>query len=55
MGQVYIWTTIATFITALGIFRHGGFTQAHAGAIVTLLVLAFAWFVAKTQLFGRAT
>lgn len=42
VGPVYIWTSVATAITALGIFRHGGFTQARAGAIVTLPVLAFA-------------
>lgn len=38
-GKLYVVTTAATCITGLFIFRHGGFNEAHALSILTLLVL----------------
>jgi uncharacterized membrane protein len=39
-GRLYVWATVATCVTGLFIFRHGGFNEAHALSILTLLVLA---------------
>ena len=38
-GRLYVWATVATCVTGLFIFRHGGFNEAHALSILTLLVL----------------
>ncbi len=54
-GQVYIWMTIATCITGLFIFHHGGFGKPHVLAIVTLLVLGVAAIAGSTNVFGRAS
>lgn len=42
-GLIYVLFTVATSITGLFIFRHGGFGAPHALAIVTLVVLAIAY------------
>ena len=39
-GQIYLVTTLITAVTALGIFRHGGFGPPHALAVLTLVALA---------------
>lgn len=44
-GKVYLVTTILTCITGFGIFQHGGFGKPHALGVLTLIVLAVAWFV----------
>lgn len=41
-GKLYAWVTVATCITGLFIFRHGRATEAHALAVLTLVVLAAA-------------
>ena len=48
-GKIYFYGTIITSLTALGIFRHGGFNPGHAGSIlVCILVLAaFVLFARK--------
>ena len=38
-GRLYVWATVATCVTGLFIFRHGGFNEAHALSILTLAVL----------------
>lgn len=43
-GWLYLWLTVATSVTGLFIFRHGGFGPPHALAILTLVVLAVCWF-----------
>lgn len=43
-GKIYIPFTIGACITGLFIFRHGGFNEAHALSILTLIVLAVAWW-----------
>jgi uncharacterized membrane protein len=53
--QVYVIATVLTCLTALGIFRHGGFNIAHALALLTLAVLAVAVTAGRTTLFGRAS
>ena len=47
-GLAYVLLTVATSITGLFIFRHGGFGPPHALAIQTLLVLLVAW-LAETR------
>lgn len=42
-GKTYVLVTIVTCVTGLFIFRHGGFNEAHALSIFTLIVLAIAW------------
>jgi uncharacterized membrane protein len=52
-GQVYLFTTLVTAATALGIFRHGGFGPPHALAVMTLAALIAGSIAAGTPLFGR--
>lgn len=40
LGKSYVAWTAASAVTGLFIFRHGGFNEAHALSIVTLLTLA---------------
>jgi uncharacterized membrane protein len=51
-GQIYLLTTLATAVTALGIFQHGNFNPAHALAILTLLALAVGTIAATIKPFG---
>lgn len=44
-GKTYLVATVLTCITGFGIFQHGGFGKPHALGVLTLLVLALAWFV----------
>lgn len=53
LGKTYLAFTIASCVTALGIFHHGGFGPPHAVAILTLLVLALAVAARTTPVFGR--
>ena len=55
LGRVYVWFTVATCVTALGIFQHGGFGKPHALAILTLLALAVAAVAERTGLFRSAS
>ena len=42
-GKIYLWGTAAACVTGFFIVRHGGFSQAHALGILTLVVLLSAW------------
>jgi len=55
LGQLYLLTTVLTAVTALMIFRHGGFRIGHQFAVATLVVLAIGTLAAATPLFGRAS
>lgn len=44
-GKTYLVATVLTCVTGFGIFQHGGFGKPHALGVLTLLVLATAWFV----------
>ncbi len=46
-GLAYVLLTVATSITGLFIFRHGGFGPPHMLAILTLIVLAVAYLAEK--------
>jgi uncharacterized membrane protein len=52
-GQLYLFATLITAATALGIFQRGTFGPGHALAIMTLLALAGGAIAAATPLFGR--
>jgi len=52
-GKVYLWCTLIAAVSALAIFRHGGFGAAHGLAVLTLLALAAGTIAAKTRLFGK--
>ena len=54
-GKIYIGMTIASCVTGLFIFHHGGFGKPHVLAIVTLLVLAIAALAGYSNVFGRAS
>jgi uncharacterized membrane protein len=54
-GKIYLIATLLTALTALGIFRHGGFGPPHALAILTLVALAIGTVAAYSTLFGRAS
>jgi uncharacterized membrane protein len=40
LGKAYVLGTAASAVTGLFIFRHGGFNEAHALSVITLLTLA---------------
>lgn len=42
-GKVYVLVTIATCVTGFFIVRHGGFSEAHALGVATLVTLFFAF------------
>ena len=46
-GQVYLWGTVGSCVTGFFIVRHGGFSQAHALGIVTLLALWAGWWLGR--------
>lgn len=52
-GRVFVWFTVASCVTGLFIFRHGGFGKPHVLALVTLVVLALAALAEHRPLFGR--
>lgn len=47
LGALYVWGTIVSCVTGLFIFRHGGFNEAHALSIGTLIVLGIAWLAER--------
>jgi len=53
-GRVYVWFTLATCVTALGIFQHGGFGKPHALALMTMIVLALVGLARRRLFFGKA-
>jgi uncharacterized membrane protein len=52
-GKIYTVFTIASCVTALFIFHHGGSGPAHVVAVLTLVVLAIAGLARTTRIFGR--
>ncbi|UNK58467.1 hypothetical protein MNQ95_05065 [Pseudoxanthomonas daejeonensis] len=46
-GLVYVLFTVATSVTGLFIFRHGGFGPPHVLSITTLVVIALAWWAER--------
>ena len=52
-GQVFLGTTLIAAVTALAIYRHGGFGPAHGLAVLTLLALVAGTVLARTKLLGK--
>jgi len=52
-GKVYLVCTLLAALSALAIYRHGGFGAAHGLAVLTLGALFVGTLSAKTQLFGK--
>lgn len=52
-GKTYVWATLFTAATGLGIFQHGGFGPPHALSILTLAALAVAWLATSSAMFGK--
>ena len=52
-GQLYLVCTLIAAVTALMIYKHGGFGAAHALAVLTLLALIAGFFVTRIPVFSR--
>ena len=52
-GQVYLGATFITAVSALVIFKHGGFGVAHGLAVMTLAALGVGTLAATRNLFGK--
>ena len=55
LGKIYVITTVISYLTAFGIFQHGGFGKGHVLGSITLVVLGIAGVAGTTRLFGRAS
>lgn len=44
-GKVYLYATLITAVTALGISKHGGFNAGHVLSLVITLLIATAYFL----------
>lgn len=51
-GQVYLWGTMLTAATGLGIYQHGGFGPPHVLSLLTLAALAVGTVAVRTTVFG---
>lgn len=47
-GRLYVWSTAITCLTGFPIMRHGGFNEAHALGVITLLTLAAVWWADRS-------
>ncbi len=52
-GRIYLVCTLIAALTALMIFRHGGFGAGHALAVLTLMALLVGFAAEKKALFGK--
>ncbi|MDJ0812742.1 MAG: hypothetical protein QNJ23_03380 [Woeseiaceae bacterium] len=54
-SQVYLFATLITAVSALGIYQHGAFGPGHGLALMTLLALGVGTFAAKNKLYGNTS
>lgn len=54
LGRLYVVTTVLTCLTGFGIFRRGGFNEAHMLGVATLLAIGLAWLAARGALGARS-
>ena len=52
-GQVYLVCTLIAAVTALMIYKHGGFGPAHGLAVLTLLALVGGFLVTKISMLSK--
>lgn len=55
VGKFYIVATILTCLTGFPIMQHGGFGEAHALGVLTLIVLGIAAIAGRGRGFGHAS
>ena len=55
LGRIYVAATLITAVTALGIFRRGGFGPPHVLAILTLIALLVGRIAETTSAFGASS
>lgn len=54
-GKLYVYGTVITSLTALGISKHGGFNPGHALSILVVILVVIAFFLAhKKKGYNRA-
>lgn len=53
-GQLYLLCTLVAAVTALMIYKHGGFGPAHGLAVLTLLALAGGFIVTRISVFSNS-
>jgi len=51
LGKIYLLATLVTAVTALTIFKHGGFNAAHGLAVLTILAVLVGVVIEKTVIF----
>ena len=54
-GRLYLILTALSALTALGIYKHGGFGVAHVLAVLTLIAIAIGLAAERRNVFGRFT
>ncbi len=54
-GKIYLYCTVIVALSALGIYKHGGFGIAHALAVLTILAVLTGAAAEKMRLFGRGS
>jgi uncharacterized membrane protein len=54
-GKIYLACTLIAALSALGIYKHGGFGIAHALAVLTLLAVLTGAVAEKMRMFGKGS
>ena len=54
-GAIYLGSTLIAALSALAIYKHGGFGPAHALAVLTLLAVSLGAIAEKTSMLGKAS
>jgi uncharacterized membrane protein len=44
-GKIYFYCTLVTSLTALGIYKHGGFNAGHVLSIIIVILISAAYFL----------
>jgi uncharacterized membrane protein len=53
VGRLYLWSTLITAVTSLGIYNQGGFGPAHILGVLTLLALFAGHMVTKISVLSK--
>ena len=53
VGRFYLWSTLITAVTSLGIYNQGGFGPAHVLGVLTLLALLAGFLVTKIVVLSK--
>lgn len=55
VGQTFLWGTLASAVTGLFIYQHGGFGKPHVLSITTIVFLVVGAIAYRTTAFGAAS